>query len=196
MFGMGRAEEEWQVIRELLMQVFERSPDGILVVDAEGTIFLANRQAAVMFGWEISELIGRPVEMLVPQESRVRHAALRGGYGAHPETRPMGEGRILHGIRKDQAKFPVEISLSPIPDYRDVNWLANFTIAIIRDTSTRVQHGLRTPFAEIAGLAEDLTAKVAEAHRGQVEAILGSAKRGLEMTRESGGPAEEEEETG
>jgi PAS domain S-box-containing protein len=101
-----RAEEQFRLVVEL-------SPNGLLMVDKSGLILLVNQQIEQLFGYERVELIGRPVEMLVPQPMRVNHAGDRDEFFAHAEHRGMGKGRDLSGVRKDGTEFPIEIA-SPI----------------------------------------------------------------------------------
>ena len=101
------AEEEFRL-------AVESSPSGLLMVDENGTILLVNRQIEYQFGYERAELIGQPVEMLVPQRMRSHHAGDRAEFSAHPESRAMGKGRDLYGVRKDGQECPVEIGLNSI----------------------------------------------------------------------------------
>jgi PAS domain S-box-containing protein len=82
----------------------------------KGLIALCNRQLEAMFGYGRDELIGQPVELLVPPKQRAQHTALRAAYSEAPTTRAMGAGRNLHGIRKDGSEFPIEIGLNALPD--------------------------------------------------------------------------------
>lgn len=104
--------------------VVESSPYGMVMVDKSGTILLVNRQTELLFGYERAELIGQPVEILVPQRMRSNHAGDRDEFSAHPEHRPMGKGRYLTGVRKDGTEFPVEIGLNPIQMSEGVQVLA------------------------------------------------------------------------
>jgi PAS domain S-box-containing protein len=99
---------------ELLRLAVDLSPAGMLVVDGSGTILLVNREIERLFGYERDELIGKPVDELVPERLRGRHPAFRAHYMMTPAARPMGAGRDLHGLRKDGTEFPVEIGLNPI----------------------------------------------------------------------------------
>ncbi len=90
------------------------APDGLVVCDRSGTIVLVNMTAEKMFGYSRSELIGEPVETLVPDRVRARHPAHIETFTTAPRPRPMGSGLDLKGRRKDGTEFPVEISLSPI----------------------------------------------------------------------------------
>ncbi len=114
--------------RELL----EAAPDSIMQVDAEGKIILLNRVTEVMFGYSREELLGQPVEILVPAARRGNHVQHRSGYAHHPSTRPMGAKLQLEGMRKDGTCFPVEISLSPSSSTE-----AFQVTAIIRDVTER-----------------------------------------------------------
>jgi PAS domain S-box-containing protein len=95
--------------------VLELAPDGLMVVDGNGVIELVNAQCEQLFGFTREELIGQPVEMLVPPDIRGRHPALREAFHRSPTPRAMGSGRELRGVRKDGSLFPVEIGLSPLP---------------------------------------------------------------------------------
>lgn len=94
--------------------LLESAADAILVIDEQAAILLANRQVETLFGFTRRELIGEPIEMLIPERFRIEHVRQRTGYIAQPVIRPMGVGRTLLGRRKDGTEFPVEISLSPI----------------------------------------------------------------------------------
>jgi PAS domain S-box-containing protein len=96
--------------RELL----EAAPDAIIEVDREGRIVLLNAATEAIFGYRREELLGQPVESLIPLGARGRHGAHRAAYWANPVTRPMGFGMILLARRNDGTEFPVEISLSPV----------------------------------------------------------------------------------
>jgi PAS domain S-box-containing protein len=88
-------------VRELL----ESAPDAVVIVDSVGEIVLVNAQAEELFGYERSEMLGQPMEMLVPERFRGRHVGHREGYAGHPQRRPMGAGLDLFGMRKDGSDF-------------------------------------------------------------------------------------------
>ena len=92
----------------------EAAPDAIVVVDWSGHIVIVNQLAERLFGYSRQELLGMPIEGLVPQRFSEHHAGYRNDYFREPHTRPMGEGRELWGRRKDGSEFTVEISLSPL----------------------------------------------------------------------------------
>ncbi len=109
-------------------------PDPLVVVNQQGLIVLANQQTAEMFGYSHEELLGAPVELLIPSRYRRGHIEQREGYFKVPRQRPMGVARNLFGLRKDGSEFPVEISLSPFP-------MADGLVVVssIRDISLRVR---------------------------------------------------------
>ncbi len=119
-------------------RLLEFAPDGMVGVDASGAIVVVNHQAALMFGYEPVELIGSPVERLVPERFRRAHRNHRSGYSKDPQTRPMGAGPPLFGLRKDGTEFPAEISLSSIRTGAGV-----LTMTAIRDITDRLLPGAR-----------------------------------------------------
>jgi PAS domain S-box-containing protein len=101
-------------------------------VDRDGRIVLLNAAAEQIFGYRREDLLGEPVEKLIPEGARGRHGAHRAAYWAHPVTRPMGFGMILLARRRDGTEFPVEISLSPVKIDDGFR-----VTAIIRDVSAK-----------------------------------------------------------
>jgi diguanylate cyclase (GGDEF)-like protein/PAS domain S-box-containing protein len=92
----------------------ESAPDAVLIVGQDGLIRIVNSQTEKFFGFRREELIGQPVELLIPERLRDRHLANRRGFFANPHVRSMGEGMDLFGRRKDGSEFAVDISLSPL----------------------------------------------------------------------------------
>jgi PAS domain S-box-containing protein len=97
-----------------IAHVFDAIPDGIVLADGSGQIQLVNQQSEVLFGFSREELIGQPLETLMPERFRPAHPAHRARYFADPHVRPMGSGLQLFALRHDGTEFPVEISLSPV----------------------------------------------------------------------------------
>ncbi|PWB79639.1 MAG: hypothetical protein C3F08_06275 [Candidatus Methylomirabilota bacterium] len=125
------------------------APDAMLLVDHTGRIVLANEEAEKLFGYSLQELLGMPLELLVPEHLRAQHAAHRATYLTHPVTRPMGIGLELYGVRKDGREFPVDIKLSHYPT-KD----GGVVMSAIRDITARklaeTQLRLRTTALEAA----------------------------------------------
>lgn len=118
------------------IQLLDGSPDGLLLMGQDGRIVLANRSAAMMFGYADEPgpagLVGRLVDELVPDEQRERHAALRRSYVADPRLRPMGNDMRLLGQHRSGSLFPVEVSLSPVTIGGEPQ-----TVATVRDVTER-----------------------------------------------------------
>ena len=92
----------------------ESAPDAVVIVDPRGQIVLVNAQTQAWCGYQRDELVGRSVDLLVPQRLRSRHPSHRERYASAPKARPMGAGFDLFGVRKDGTEFPAEVSLSPL----------------------------------------------------------------------------------
>lgn len=112
--------------------LLENAPDAMIIVDRDGRIAIVNGQTEKMFGYQRDEMIGRRIEMLLPDALHAVHREHRANYVANPELRPMGIGRKLIARRKDGSEFPVEISLSPT---RTVT--GQFIWSVIRDVTER-----------------------------------------------------------
>ena len=106
--------------------------DAIVVVDGSGRIVAVNALAETMFGYGHLEMIGHPIEMLVPERFRTHHIKDRSDYAHEPRTRPMGAGRPLTGRTRDGVEIPVEISLSPMRTEQET-----MVMSIIRDITER-----------------------------------------------------------
>lgn len=119
--------------RTLFRLIVESTASGIVVTDADGRIGMVNSAAAELFGWDAADLLGRPVEELVPEAHREAHRRQRSDYVERPAVRPMGEGRLLEGLRADGASFIVEVGLSPIVLDGSVH-----AVATVRDITDRV----------------------------------------------------------
>ena len=103
--ALRQSEATWRLI-------LDSAPNGLLLVDSDGCIRALNTECCRLFGYPADELVGRPVEILLPPALRGGHAALREEYAEDPTTRLMGHGRDLRGRRKDGSEFPVEVGLA------------------------------------------------------------------------------------
>ncbi|HEY3498334.1 MAG TPA: PAS domain S-box protein [Polyangiaceae bacterium] len=99
---------------DLFRQLIDSAPDAMVIVAVDGTIELVNLQAEELFGYSRDELLGKPIELLVPERFRNGHVARRLAFVQAPKSRPMGSGLELFGRRRNGSEFPIEISLSPL----------------------------------------------------------------------------------
>jgi PAS domain S-box-containing protein len=112
--------------------VVEAAPNAMIMAAADGRIVLVNSQTERLFGYTRDELLGQPLEMLVPERYRAGHTGLRTGFFAEPSTRVMGGGRDLFGVRKNGAEVPIEIGLNPLTSSD-----GNFVLAAVIDITER-----------------------------------------------------------
>ena len=113
-------------------EVLEFMPDGVVVTAPDGSIQYVNAMAEQLFGYERAELLGRPIEMLLPARFRAAHRVHRAAYQRAPRARPMGTGLELVGLRKSGEELPVEISLAQLRVGEDA-----YSIAVVRDVTER-----------------------------------------------------------
>jgi PAS domain S-box-containing protein len=111
---LSREIEERKLAEDKFRMAIDASPSGQIMIDGNGAIVLVNAEIERVFGYTREELIGQPVEILVPPDQRGSHAQHRTAYVAAPTARRMGVGRDLRGVRKDGTQFPVEVGLNPI----------------------------------------------------------------------------------
>jgi PAS domain S-box-containing protein len=164
----GEVVEVAKITRDITEQKFaeekfrlavESCPSGMVMIDRTGKVVLVNTETERLFGYRRDELIGRSVDVLVPMRLRSQHVRHREGFIRHPETRRMGAGRELFGLRKDGTEFPVEVGLNPIQTSEGL-----LVLSVIVDISERkrlerlkdefvstVSHELRTPLTSISG---------------------------------------------
>ncbi|WP_439590334.1 ATP-binding protein [Hydrogenophaga sp.] len=142
---------------DVFRTIFLAYPDSLLLVDSGGLVAMANESAATLLGYTVEELVGLPVDVLVPDRIRSRHATYRKVYGQAPTPRPMGRQTELTAKRKDGSEVVVEIALSPLQSHGHP-----FVVAAIRDVGAypRVQQALQRArysehLAQVGRLAVD-----------------------------------------
>ncbi len=136
-----------------LTSLFENATEGIILTDGEGKIILVNPAAQRMFGYNADDLIGREIEVLIPDRYKPHHKDLREGFYEHPQNRVMGHGRDLNARRKDGSDMPVEVSLS---FYKRKGEL--FVIAFIVDITERkkIENSVLRQQKELEKMTDDM----------------------------------------
>ncbi len=173
---LKRTEKQLLETAEQFRLTVEASPSGMLMVDERGSILLVNAQIETQFGYSREELLGQPVEILLPGALREKHRRQRTDFFAHPEPRQMGKGRDLFGLRKDGKEIPVEIGLNPIRTAEGPRVLASVVditerknieeqlrrterVAELGTLASGMAHEIGTPMNVILGRAEFLMRK-------------------------------------
>jgi two-component system, sensor histidine kinase len=155
----------------LARRVLDSSPDALLIIDAFGSIWFANRQVSTLFDYANEEMVGESIEMLIPERFRPDHVAHRSRFVRNMHVRAMGIGMELLGRRRDGREFPLEISLNPVDD-------AGRTLiaAAIRDVS-----GIKRVEAEllVARDAMEALRELAERGNDSRRRVLEAASREL-----------------
>ncbi len=190
------------------LAVLDAAPNAIVAVDAGGRIVYANRQVSATFGWDEGELLGLPIETLVPHHAHGAHARRRDGFLRHPVARPMGIGLDLSGRRRDGTEFPVEISLSPLETPAGLQVFATIVDITARKTAEAqllqaqklesigrlaggIAHDFNNMLFAIRGYAEMLEEDLAIERRGELdpdgalasaEAITSVVERATQLT--------------
>jgi PAS domain S-box-containing protein len=118
-----------------MRSIVEAAPTGMVMIDESGKIVLVNAMLEQTFAYDREELLGQPIELLIPERFHDRHPGMRDSYLATPAARSMGEGRDLFGLRKNGAELPVEIGLNPIR-----NQQGSYVLASVNDISIRRQY--------------------------------------------------------
>jgi PAS domain S-box-containing protein len=154
--GIHHDITERKQTEERFRLVVESTPNAIVMVNAGGTIVLVNHQTEKFFGYRRDELVGQPVEILVPERFRAEHAGYRASYFASPSARPMGAGRDLYGRRKDGSEVPIEIGLAPI---RTSEGLLVLSAIVDITERKRAEAALRQTHNELEKLVAELRAK-------------------------------------
>ena len=159
------SEEEVSSIYGML---FSAAAEGLVVVDANGMICLANPRIGELFGYEVKELLDQPIEILIPGTTRDRHVKQRSAYQKDPHQRPMGQGLDLQGERKDGSTFPLEVSLNhfQVGDQR-------FVMGLVSDVTQRrsVELELQRTNADLEERVDSRTAELRVAEKSVREAL-------------------------
>ncbi|HKO96424.1 MAG TPA: PAS domain S-box protein [Pyrinomonadaceae bacterium] len=183
---LKRTEEALGKSEQMLQGLFDFAPDTVVVVDNDGSIVRVNTQVEKMFGYERGELMGQPIEVLLPDRLKADHMRHRDGYLREPHARPMGAGLELSGKRKDGSEFPVDIMLSPMDTEG-----GRVVIGVIRDITRRKQsEEAQREYSERLKFLSRRLMEVQESERRNIALELhdeiGQVLTGLKLTLEMG----------
>jgi PAS domain S-box-containing protein len=180
-----RAEEAHRKDEARLRQLVDASPDGVVIIDAQGVMQEVNSQAEALFGYPRRHLVGQAVEMLLPERFRSTHIGHRGRYLARPRQRPMGLGLELAGRRADGTEFPVDISLAHLETADGV-----LGVAFIRDVTERRRAEHNLVLTQLVRAQEEERLRIAsDIHDDVIQAITASGLRLQLLRRQLSEPA-------
>jgi PAS domain S-box-containing protein len=170
------AAEEAQRAEAWFRRVFEGAPNAMIIADSTGAIRLVNARALSTFGYVLEELVGLPVETLIPEG--YDHPKNRNAYFEKPIPRPMGDGQNLHGRRKDGTEIPIEIGLSPVSSRHGTFVLASIVDITERRRSDLEFERLRNEVAHLSRLTTigELAGSLAHELNQPLTAILSNAQ--------------------
>src|SRR6266480_6134511 len=169
---------ERKLAEEKFRLVLDAAPNAMIMVDSAGVINFANAPTATVFGYSLGELIGQPIEILIPGRFRDRHAGYRKGFHSEPSTRAMGAGRDLFGRRKDGSEFPVEVGLNPIHTAQGLFVLASVIDITARKQAELEQQLQNMELARVGRVAVmgELAASLAHEVNNPIGAIVANAR--------------------
>ena len=182
LLGVSMDITERKQAEELFHLATEASPSGTVLVDHQGHILLVNAHAERLFGWPRNELIGKDIEVLVPERFVHTHPGDRGNFFAAPEARAMGAGRELFARRKDGSEFPVEIGLNPIQTPRGLVVLANvvdISARLAAEEETR-RNRRQVELLTRVSLLGEMTASLAHELNQPLAAIVNNATAAMQ----------------
>ncbi|HWP44026.1 MAG TPA: PAS domain S-box protein, partial [Blastocatellia bacterium] len=164
-------EQQHLSAEERFRLAVESAPNAMVMTDEEGRIVLVNSQVERVFGYTREELMGQPIEMLVPERFRRQHRDYRAEFANDPQTRPMAAGRDLFGLRKDGSEVPIEIGLNPIKVKGHT-----LTLSSIMDITERkrVEQTLADHLHELETVMEVLPVGLLIAHDREGTRIVGN----------------------
>lgn len=183
-----RIELERDEAEKLFHKIVEFSPTAKIVIDQKGNIVLINAQAEKLFLYSRQELIGRPIEMLMPARFQKHHPGQVAGFVAHPQARAMGAGRDLFGLRKDGMEIPIEIGLNPIETSQGPLVLATIIDLTDRKALERVlEEKVHERTADLGKATDELRREVGE--KAKLQAQLVQSQKMEAVGRLAGGVA-------
>src|SRR5216117_2435241 len=176
--GVSRDITQRKIAEEKFQLVLDAAPNAMIMVDSAGVITFANASATTVFGYSLSELIGRHIETLIPERFRDRHVGDRKGFLSDPTSRAMGAGRDLFGRRKDGSEFPVEVGLNPIHTGQGLFVLASVIDITARKQAELEQQLQNMELARVGRVAVmgELAASLAHEVNNPIGAIVANAR--------------------
>ena len=193
------AERQLDKERNLSAALFEGAPDATVIVDSDGNVVHFNHMAESLFGYRRADVIGRPIEILLPERYRDGHVQIRNAFLNHATARSMGTGRQLSARRSDGSEFPIDVSLSPIAGeklvaaaVRDITQRKEAEQALLQaketaEEATRAKssflammsHEIRTPMNGVMSMVEMLDSTDLDSDQRDISRVIRSSAEAL-----------------